>query len=676
MPKKYNYGDVIGQGEFAIVWAANYARELREQEGRLKDAWEKVVGKDRGKRGMENGREMSDVFTELGCGSNPYRVFDMLNSDRTGGGELVTFEDLVEWFLQQQIDSCNLKEELGEHVVEKYAVKELKEGTSLSEFKTEIEALKVIKGIPGVVNMIEYAYPDPDLDSTLEIWFGEKYTDAGEWVPKNVPKRELMSSESNVDPDEGAVECSFSKESNGYLVMEQIEGVELHKDQSIFYIEGEIQRIMGKLVQIISGIHTVGAHCDLKAQNIMYNQKEGVCTVIDFGFFTQRGELEGWRGNIAHFSPALMRNFVLRRIAIFIGSSDYQCGTYGTKEADMYALGCIAYKLFKDKIIAKADPEAVITADQSIPFRAKLVEINEFLTSLRKKSLVHWSLDEKQKMGTYSQITNFGDLEETEDIDFSGIPEMAIDFIKQLLNPEDSRRLTARGALQHPWIMEVTPEAVLASTEPSGSVERLKEAWGDTTEIISDSENLLGVLIELKIHDVNEDELFHKLAKEEQVHYDDMVPWFIEWEKEKLKKIGGDVDDAAEPEPAEPAAETAEPAAETAAPAATTKPSQITRQDAVDRVKVAWESSLGDTDTTIIWTEEQMTDLINKLGCGEVNAQELFAEMVADDFLKSVDYEEMVEWFLKLKGFKTLPGASEVMGDSDDFLDFLEEVDE
>lgn len=188
------------------------------------------------------------------------------------------------------------------------------------------------------------------------------------------------------------------------LVMEYCSGGELFDRlcEAKSYCEAVCKKIVKQMLNAVHYLHTHGVvHRDLKLENWLFatKDKDAPLRLIDFGLS------KNW-------SAATDNKMDIACGTIYYISPEALTGTY-TNACDLWALGCIVYMM--------------------------MVGYPPFYDADRD------TLKEKIIEGR---------------IDFSGkswskISETGKQFVKALLNVDVNKRLTAREALQHPWLSEV-----------------------------------------------------------------------------------------------------------------------------------------------------------------------------------------------------------------------------
>ncbi|KAJ6930084.1 CDPK-related kinase 5-like [Populus alba x Populus x berolinensis] len=193
---------------------------------------------------------------------------------------------------------------------------------------------------------------------------------------------------------------AYEDHDNVYIVMELCEGGEL-LDKILArggkYAEDDAKAVMIQILNVVAFFHLQGVvHRDLKPENFLFTSKDenSQLKAIDFGlsdFVKPDERLNDIVGSAYYVAPEVL----------------HRC--YGT-EADVWSIGVIAYILLCG----------------SRPFWAR-TESGIFRTVLKADP----SFDETP---------------------WPSLSPEAKDFVKQLLNKDPRKRLTAAQALSHPWI--------------------------------------------------------------------------------------------------------------------------------------------------------------------------------------------------------------------------------
>jgi len=150
----------------------------------------------------------------------------------------------------------------------------------------------------------------------------------------------------------------FETENNFYLVLELINGVDLHgyMEERDFrpLREGEVKSIMRQLVDILLFCHKQGScHRDIKWENILL-QQDGTVKLIDFGLCVHAKPTDlchDWVG-----SP----NFV----APEVNAAKIEKMPYSPFKADVFSLGVVFYGLMFGSLSIESVPEGDFTTIQ------------------------------------------------------------------------------------------------------------------------------------------------------------------------------------------------------------------------------------------------------------------------------------------------------------------------
>ncbi|XP_068491490.1 calcium-dependent protein kinase 11-like isoform X2 [Phaseolus vulgaris] len=234
-----------------------------------------------------------------------------------------------------------------------------------------------------------------------------------------------LSEQPNVARIQGIYEDKFAV----HLVMELCRGGELFYriTQKGHYSEREAAKLMKTIVGVVEGCHALGViHRDLKPENFLFDTPASKATlkVIDFGFsvFFKPGQtFSDIVGTCYYMAPEVL------------------CKQSGP-EVDVWSAGVILY------ILLRGLP----------PFWAK------------------------SESGVYKQILH-------EEVDFASNPWPSIsgsakDLIKQMLDKDPKKRISAHEVLCHPWIVDdsVAPDkpldpAVLTRLKHFSTMNKLKK---------------------------------------------------------------------------------------------------------------------------------------------------------------------------------------------------------
>eukprot|EP01119_Soliformovum_irregulare_P007561 TRINITY_DN19_c0_g1_i1.p1 TRINITY_DN19_c0_g1~~TRINITY_DN19_c0_g1_i1.p1 ORF type:complete len:312 (+),score=26.38 TRINITY_DN19_c0_g1_i1:10-945(+) len=205
----------------------------------------------------------------------------------------------------------------------------------------------------------------------------------------------------------------FETENRLYLVMELVSGGELFNSivERQFYSEEDARAVIRNITSALDYLHERKiAHRDLKPENLLLkNKNETRVMISDFGLSRILGEdtntMHTACGTPYYVAPEIL---------------DPQRRGYGL-EVDLWSLGVITYFLLAGYL----------------PFMGEtLPEVVQLITA-----------------GQYDFPSPYWD----------NISEEAINFVSLLLTKNVSKRMTAKDALDHPWLnKEVLPSSVLS----------------------------------------------------------------------------------------------------------------------------------------------------------------------------------------------------------------------
>ncbi len=197
-----------------------------------------------------------------------------------------------------------------------------------------------------------------------------------------------------------------------YIVMELIKGGELFDNivgRSRF-TEDEARQLIKPLVDAVAYLHSLGiVHRDIKPENILCGDKVHDVSIADFGLskLVHPNEVMTMPcGTLTYVAPEVL------------SMQGYHM------EADMWSIGVIMYLVVRGRLPYDGDEQQAIV--QRI-----LHEPLDFSSGV----WAHWS-------------------------------KRGVEFIQKLLEKNPSRRLTARQALQHPWLRQPAPSEAPA---PAGA---------------------------------------------------------------------------------------------------------------------------------------------------------------------------------------------------------------
>jgi len=209
----------------------------------------------------------------------------------------------------------------------------------------------------------------------------------------------------------------FEDENALYLVMELLRGGELF-DRILKgpYPENRAKILVRNILQAVDYLHDNDVlHRDLKPENIMLVSEDDDVNVklVDFGVAKEeRGGRATVCGTVEYIAPEVLER----------GFSVMNLRKYG-KAADMWSIGVVVYVL--------------LTATALFPSNTKAT------TTEMMQEQVNASM-------------------ESEDWHNMKLSVLAQDFVLGLLEVNESRRLTAKRALNHPWILSIEIDQVNA----------------------------------------------------------------------------------------------------------------------------------------------------------------------------------------------------------------------
>lgn len=147
-----------------------------------------------------------------------------------------------------------------------------------------------------------------------------------------------------------------------YIVMSRAPGVDLYEYVNRYggLIEDEVQDIMRKLLKIIKSVHKKGViHCDIKPENIIYDDKSGKVTLIDF----EGKETEDYR------SPEQIK------------------GDHLTSKTDMWSIGVTCYFIARGNTPYNSDKEIL---RKKVKFSKRWSEdFKDFMSCLMERDIDH-----------------------------------------------------------------------------------------------------------------------------------------------------------------------------------------------------------------------------------------------------------------------------------------------
>lgn len=206
---------------------------------------------------------------------------------------------------------------------------------------------------------------------------------------------------------------------NFYMIFEYVDHdlAGLMDSKIDFKIE-HLKYLMKQLLEGVTALHSNGIiHRDLKSSNLLIS-KDGNLKIADFGL------AKIMRG-VRHTSTVVTRWY--RAPEILLGDSQYTCAI------DMWSVGCILGEVLKKEPIFRGKDEL----DQM----NLIYNVCGYESWQGCENLTNWSKFKPQKEFPRN-IKKF----------FSKVDPDALDLLEKLLQLDPKKRLTAKEALNHPWI--------------------------------------------------------------------------------------------------------------------------------------------------------------------------------------------------------------------------------
>ncbi|SMN22125.1 similar to Saccharomyces cerevisiae YPL153C RAD53 Protein kinase, required for cell-cycle arrest in response to DNA damage [Maudiozyma saulgeensis] len=233
--------------------------------------------------------------------------------------------------------------------------------------------------------------------------------------------RELEVLEKLEHPRIVRLKAFYEDDLNYYMVMEFVSGGDLMDFVVAHGVVGEDagREITRQILEAVEYIHSMGiSHRDLKPDNILIEQDDPVLIKItDFGLAKVQATESGLKtfcGTLAYVAPEVLNNRSGTTTSNNSntnggGNSDEHYNEYSNM-VDMWSLGCLVYVILTSHLPFSGNSEA--------------------------------DLFEKIIHGSYHDAP----------LRDYRVSEEAKDFIDSLLQVDVTKRLTAKKALQHPWI--------------------------------------------------------------------------------------------------------------------------------------------------------------------------------------------------------------------------------
>ncbi len=224
-----------------------------------------------------------------------------------------------------------------------------------------------------------------------------------------------------------------------YVSMELIEGGELfeHLIEKGPYSEAKAAHFVRQFSEALNFIHKLGLiHGDLKPENLMLSSwvdETAQIKVVDFGCSRHQIEeaegTESAHGTLAYWAPELFKK-----------------GSQQSQEADIWASGCILYILLTGT--HPFDPNGDLEEEE--------VAENVMLSAKQSvigKQYLDKNVFQRERVGR--------------------LGESCISLLRQMLEPDPTKRITSKDFMAHPWVQGLT-----ASYQSIPKIdERLEHFW-------------------------------------------------------------------------------------------------------------------------------------------------------------------------------------------------------
>jgi hypothetical protein len=199
----------------------------------------------------------------------------------------------------------------------------------------------------------------------------------------------------------------FHENGNMYIIMEKMQ-TDLEKAINIYYFD--LQDIMRQIISTVYYLHSNNIwHRDLKPQNILYDCKSKKIKITDF--------------NISCFEPS--KN---TKRTNDVCTLDYRApelllknDIYGS-EIDMWSIGCIMAQLIHSKCFFEGETDVSL--------------LKTIFETLGKNKTKEFEMINKKTFSYY----------------FPELEEDGVDLLYKLLNVTPSKRISAKEALNHPYL--------------------------------------------------------------------------------------------------------------------------------------------------------------------------------------------------------------------------------
>ena len=213
----------------------------------------------------------------------------------------------------------------------------------------------------------------------------------------------------------------FMDEDYIYIIQEFVEGEPIFELLCDFkFDETECKIIIYQLLDLLDYLHNSGVvHGDIKAENIIYDQKTKKIYLLDFGsaHTVKNPEKCFTKGSIGYFSPEI------------IAENDTI-----PVESDIWAVGVLLYIMITGRPPFISDPD--------------------YRDDINYQNAPFWIFynDDTDNLRFEIQSGKF---------DLEGIPKHLADLLRKMLHVKRSKRITAKMALTHSWFNGVENNRVL-----------------------------------------------------------------------------------------------------------------------------------------------------------------------------------------------------------------------
>jgi serine/threonine protein kinase len=262
---------------------------------------------------------------------------------------------------------------------------------------------------------------------------------------------------------ENIIACyeSFEDKNHYYLPLELCEGKSLWTriNTKGLFTEAEAAEIMGQVFGALEHVHEKKiVHRDVKAENVLLKEKEGMrVKLADFGSACEMdglGKVQGAAGTVYYMAPEVFEGFY-------------------TEKADIWSCGILLYILITGKKPYLGKQAEIVEQIKNTPFR-----VNRQVLPFESDKL--------------------------------------LDLLTKLLAVQESERISATEALQHPWITFYKEMRLLKNEIIGGNAGNYEEIEGKRSRKVSSmsegkiSETTKSEISPIKEHSCSEN--YEKLA--------------------------------------------------------------------------------------------------------------------------------------------------------------------